>query len=206
MHRSLALLALLAHSLGGCFVFPLLIATGGAQRERSTPIGEPAAVHGAIALGLAASDATWAPADELPYLALDADGQLGEGPLWLTSFYGIGYSDDVPTASPRGQGSTTTFDFGIGVRHYRALGPIEPFVGIGGAFVDRSFTYTDPEPGNLYDYSVGIYLEAGVQCAVAENFALGLLARRYLGDDQSIAAHDFEADYSTFAVMLTFRR
>lgn len=192
--------------LGGCFLVPIAIGASAGELQQNTPIGTPGAVHGALTVGTARSDRTWAPADDLPYVALDADRQLGTSPIWLTSFYGVGYSDEVPAVSPRGLGATTTVDFAVGARHYRAFGPVEPFVGAGFAFVDRRFTYTDPEPGNLYDYSVGSYFEAGLQCALAENFALGVMARHYVGSDQSIATFDFEAEYSTFSVMLVFRR
>lgn len=205
MRLAIASLALLVP--GSCFLVPISIAASAAELERDTPVGTPAVVHGGLAVGTNRADASWAPADEMLYLALDADRQIRDGsPLWLASWFGVGYTDDVPAASPRGQGATTTIDFGLGIRHYRAFGPIEPFVGAGAAFVDRRFSYTDAEPGNLYDYSVGGYLELGLAFAAHTNFELGVLARRYQGTNQSLADQDFEADTTTLMVTFGLRR
>lgn len=205
MRQAIASLALLVP--GGCFLVPVAIAAGAAELEHDTPVGTPAVVHGSLAGGRNRADATWAPADEMPYVALDADRQFNDGsPLWLASWFGVGYTDDVPAASPRGQGATSTIDFGLGVRHYRAFGPVEPFVGAGAAFVDRCFSYTDAEPGNLYDYSVGGYLECGVDVAVHQNIVLGVMVRHYQGTDQSIADREFDADTTTFMVTFGLRR
>ncbi len=198
--------ALLACLPSSCFLVPPIIASSAADLPESTPIGTPAVVHGGLALGVARSDESWAPADRLPYVAMDADRQLSDLPIWMSSFFAVGYSDEVPESSPRGSGTTTTVDFALGLRHYRALGPLEPFVGAGLALVDRRFTYTDAEPGNLYDYSTGFYFEAGFDVAIVENFAIGLMARQYIGSDQSIAEQTFDADYTTFLVMFAYRR
>lgn len=203
------LVVMLAGLTSGCYLFealvPIALASSATELPNATPIGTPAAVHGGLGLGITRSGASWQPADELPYVALDADLRLSDSPIWLSSYFGVGYSDEVPARSPRGAGSTSTVDFGVGARHYRAFGPFEPFLGAGLAFVDRRFTYTDEEPGNLYDYSFGCHLEAGLDVAIVQHFTLGVLARQYFGTDQSLAAHTFEADCATFYVMFGFR-
>ena len=208
--RCVVLTILLPGLASGCYLLeamvPIALAGSASELPENTPIGTPGAVHGGLGLGITRSDASWQPADDLAYVALDADRRLSDSPIWVSAFFGVGYSDEVPASSPRGAGATSTVDFGCGARHYRALGPFEPFVGAGFAFLDRRFTYTDEEPGNLYDYSFGFYLEAGLDVAIVENFALGVLARQYTGTDQSLAAHMFEADCTTFYVMLSFRR
>lgn len=209
--RAVHLLALAAAATSpGCYLIlpmvPIAMVGSGAELAEDTPIGTPATVHGGLALGRSDLDSSWTPADQLPWLGLDGDRRINQAPVWVASWFGVGYSDDVPLASPRGQGATTSVDFGIGLRHYQAFGPLEPFVGTGLGFVDRRFTYTDAEPGNLYDYSVGGYLEAGLSCALVTNFAIAVSARRYVGTDQSLADQDFAADTTTFVLVLSFRR
>ncbi len=209
--RALRLAAVAASATcASCYLLlplvPISMVASGVEMTEDTPIGTPARAHGGLALGRADSGPSWAPADELPWLGIDADLQLGEAPIWGASCFGVGYSDEVPRTSPRGQGSTTTVDFGLGLRHYQAFGPFEPFVGAGLEFVDRRFTYTDPEPGNLYDYSFGGYLEAGASCAITENFSLAAVARSYLGTDQSLAEQAYDADTFSLLVLFCFRR
>jgi len=210
MRAARILLLVASATCPGCYLIlpmvPIALAGSGTELAADTPIGTPATVHGGLALGRTDSGPSWAPADELAWLGLDGDRRIGDTPVWVASWFGVGYDDDVPQTSPRGQGATTSVDFGLGLRHYQALGPLEPFVGTGFGFVDRRFTYSDPEPGNLYDYSVGTYLEAGLSCALVTNFAIAVSARRYLGTDQSIADRDFEADTTTFVLVLSFRR
>lgn len=187
--------ALVAVVSPGCFVLPPLVALS--DLDSDTPIGTPALVHGAVGVGAARFDDDWAPADQPLWLSLDADHRLGKIPLWYATYFGYGITDEVPAASPDQSGSDDLFDFGLGVRHYQAYGRFEPFVGLGGAYMDSG------RPGGSYSY--GGYFEAGVVFTCVGAFGLGATWRRFLGPSQELEGVEFDADYSTLMLQLTFR-
>lgn len=200
-----ALIALAPLLSGGCFLLPPFLAAEGGS-DVPTPVGKPGMAHCALAVGATHSGREWAPAETVPYASVDGDRQLGDSPLWASLWSGIGYSDHVPELSPRDQGSSTILDFGGGLRHYQAIGPVEPFVGAGVALYNRGFTYDDNLPGRGAGNSVGAYVEAGIGFTFTPNFAVGALARHYYGTDLSVALIDFDGDHDTFQILFEWRR
>lgn len=96
-------------------------------------------------------------------------------------------------------------DNGLGLRHYRAFGIVEPFVGVGFATVDHRVRGSDGASGQPTDLGFGAYAELGLGAAVADSLSISLLVRSYHGEDATLNERELPGDYTTFGLFLTWR-
>lgn len=195
-----SLVALLPLSLGGCFLVPIAAALSDGGRP-STELGTPAENHGALGVGQLRSPSEWRPVDHVTAFVLDGDARLADTPLWFASYFTLAVSGENPEASVPEDGSTTFVDFGFGVRHYRAFGPVEPFVGAGALLGDRAIGGSSGD----YAYTIGCYAEAGLRVALHPCFGVGVLARGHVSTGADLDGHDYATEGTTLLFEVVYR-
>lgn len=172
-------------------------------------IGVPSRTHVAFATGYRAMSSGWSGADDQwVFMGLDADWQPAGFPLWLVFEMQFAYVDDEPDNATIFADYSNTYEFGVGLRKYWAIGQAEPFIGAGIALLGASVgeSYCCYWSDTIEDDAVfGGWVEAGSYFALSPVFALGLVVRYSQGEDYDLFDTDMSSGSTSVLLLIGSR-
>lgn len=175
---------------------PLLVSSCN-YHKKVTPIGIPGAGHASYAIGWKGKDSSWEGAeDEFIFGVLDFDARIQRKPIWFTGkmLFGTAGEPDYVTDPRADHSGTLEFDFGL--RKYTVIGPVEPFISGGVAFLYGSITGDDDYSYYSYtldsEWALGGWVDAGFHVPISPYWGVGLIVHYSHGSEVELEGEDVQ--------------